>query len=246
MSSEWTIVKHNVKVVKQPVVVEQKSEVRPSREEKYKTENERRLKWEQRRQNKIDEYNAEFPLLPGSKDVAIDVQKIAYIDAKIALRKETKHKAYLQREARREEKARREAELAEIAEKLHVRNMIEKWGSHRWYRRVAFTQDDCDTAQNIRDEEEEQEWRLEHLERIEEEEEVKREEIRLVEKQKYIADQTANMTEQEKKQWITDYEHEEMIQTEDCLFSYWNSVNYNIMRQKIEDKERLDKWNEKQ
>ena len=83
MSSEWTIVtgnKRNIKVVaKQPVaVVEKKAEVRqvrPTREEKIQKENEKRERWEQNRQKKIDEYNAEFPLLPGSKDLVTDTQK---------------------------------------------------------------------------------------------------------------------------------------------------------------------------
>ena len=125
MSTEWTIVtgnKRNVKVAKQPVaVVEQKAEVRqvrPTREEKIKKENEKRERWEQNRQKKIDEYNAEFPLLPGSKDLVTDATKIAYIDAKIAARKEANHKAYLEREARRQKKAKREAEKAKRAGEL--------------------------------------------------------------------------------------------------------------------------------
>ena len=260
MSTEWTIVtgnKRNVKVSKQPVaVVEQKAEVRqvrPTREEKIQKENERLQQWEQRRQKKIDEYNAEFPLLPGSKDLVADAKKIAYIDAKIAARKEANHKAYLEREARRQkkakreaEKAKREAELAEIDEKEHVKDMIEKWGYHRWYRMVAWTEDDCDTAERLRHEEEEREWRMEQYEREQEEEEERREAIRQAEKEKYIAEQTANMSEREKEQWIRDYEYEEMRILEDQVFSYWDSVYYDNMRQERADKERLDRWNAKQ
>lgn len=271
MSSEWTIVtgnKRNVKVVaKQPVaVVEKKVEVRqvrPTREEKIQKENERREQWEQRRQKKIDEYNAEFPLLPGSKDLVPDAKKIAYIDAKIAARKEANHKAYLEREARRQEKAKREAEKAKrdaeiaeaeakrqaelykIAEEEHVKDMIEKWGYHRWYRMVAWTEDDCDTAERLRHEEEEREWRMEQYEREQEEEEERREAIRQAEKEKYIAEQTANMSEREKEQWIRDYEYEEMRILEDQVFSYWDSVYYDNMRQERADKERLDRWNAK-
>lgn len=257
MSSEWTIVKRNVKVAKQPVAFIEKntevSQVRPTREEKIQRENERRQQWEQRRQKKIDEYDAEFPLLPGSKDSVPDAKKIAYIDAKIAARKEANHKAYLEREARRQEKAKREAEkakreaeLAELAEKEHVQDMIEKWGAHRWYRCVAYSEDDCDTAQRLRDEEELREWRMEQYEREQEEEEERREAIYQTEKQKYIAEQTANMTEREKKQWIQDYEYNEMLELEDQVFSYWDSVYWHSQKQEREDKERLDRWNAKQ
>jgi len=267
MSTEWTIVtgnKRNVKIAKQPVaVVEQKVEVRqvrPTREEKIQKENERRQKWEQRRQKKIDEYNAEFPLLPGSKDLVPDPKKIAYIDAKIAARKEANHKAYLERETRRQEKAKREAEKAKreaeiaeaeakrqaelykIAEEQHVKDMIEKWGSHRWYRCVEYSDDDCDTAERLRDEEEEREWRMEQYLREQEEEEERREAIRQAEKEKYIAEQTANMSEIEKERWIWDYEYEEMRILDDQVFPYWDSVYYDNMRQ---DKERLDRWNAK-
>jgi hypothetical protein len=156
-----------------------------------------------------------------------EATKIAYIDAKIAARKEANYKAYLEREARRQEKAkranakaRREAELAVIAEMEHVKDMIEKWGAHRWYRCVAYSEDDCDTAEKLRYEEEEREWRREQLEREQEEEEERREAIREAEKQKYIAEQTANMSEREKERWIRDYEYEEMRILEDQVFSY--------------------------
>lgn len=175
-----------------------------------------------------------------------DTQKIAYIDTKIAARKEANHKAYLEREARRQEKAKREAEkakreaeLAEIAEKEHVKDMIEKWGAHRWHRMVAYTDEDCWAARILRDEEEDRE-------REQEEEEERREAIREAEKQKYIAEQTANMSEREKERWIRDYEYEEMRILEDQVFSYWDSVYYDNMRQEREDKDRLDRWNAKQ
>lgn len=259
MSTEWTVVtrnKRNINVAKPPVGTCNMSrldkttlhikDVRPTREEKNQRENNKRERWEQNRQKKIDEYNAEFPLLPGSNDLVTDATKIAYIDAKIATRKEANHKAYLEREARRQKKSKRQAELAEIAEKEHVKDMIEKWGSHRWYRCVAYSEDDCDTAERLRDEEEECEWRMEQYEREQEREEEKREAIRQAEKQKYIAEQTTNMSESEKKIWIQDYEYNEMIELEDQVFSYWDSVYWHSQKQEREDKERLDRWNAKQ
>ena len=260
MSSEWTIVtgnKRNIKVVaKQPVdVVEKKAEVRqvrPTREEKIQKENEKRERWEQNRQKKIDEYNAEFPLLPGSKNLVSDAQKIAYIDAKIAARKEANHKAYLEREARRQEKAKRAAAKAkrederyEIEEKKHVQSMIEKWGSHRWYRMVAYTEDDCDTAQRVRDEEEEREWEMERLERIEEQEEEKREAIRQADKEKYISEQTANMTEEQKRRWITEFEYDEEIESDYAYQAQGEDWYRSYIKMEKEDQKRLDAWNAK-
>ena len=231
MSFDWTTIKRNTKVVDQPIIenpqVRQQVRPMPNRVDKTRRENEKRAQWEQKRQKKIDMYNAEFPLLPGSKDLVPEATKIAYIDAKIAARKEANYKAYLEREARRQEKAKRanakakrEAELAVIAEMEHVKDMIEKWGAHRWYRCVAYSEDDCDTAEKLRYEEEEREWRREQLEREQEEEEERREAIREAEKQKYIAEQTANMSEREKERWIRDYEYEEMRILEDQVFSY--------------------------
>ena len=260
MSTEWTVVKRNVK---QPIgtcnfsrvdnATLQIKEVRPTREDKIQKENEKREQWEQRRQKKIDEYNAEFPLLPGSKDSVSDATKIAYIDAKIAARKEANHKAYLEREVRRQEKAKRaaekakrEAELYEIAEKEHVRDMIEKWGSHRWYRCVAYTEDDCDTAERLRYEDEEREWRMEQYERQQELEWEKKEEIRKAEREKYIAEQTANMTEEQKRGWIINFEYDEEIESDYAYQAASEDLYRAYTKMEKEDKERLDRWNAKQ
>jgi hypothetical protein len=62
--------------------------VRLSREQK---ENMRREKCEASQQ-KIDRYNTDFPLLPVSRDLVVDAQKIAYIDAKFAAEKEDQQK----------------------------------------------------------------------------------------------------------------------------------------------------------
>lgn len=256
MSTEWTVVKRNVKVSKNMTpVIEQKTEVkqvRPTKEEKIQRENEKRDQWEQRRQKKIDEYDADFPLLPGSKNLVSDAQKIAYIDAKIAARKEANHKAYLEREARRQEKAKhatakakRQDERYEIEEKKHVQSMIEKWGSHRWYRCVAWTEDDCDTAQRLRDEEEKREWEMERLERIEEQEEERREEIRKAWREKYIAEQTANMTEEEKRRWITEFEYDEEIESDYAYQAQGEDWYRAYTNMEKEDQKRLDAWNAK-
>jgi hypothetical protein len=244
MSSEWTIVTGNKRNVN--VVVEQKSEVRPTREENFQKENNKRHQWEQRRQKKIDEYNMEFPLLPGSKDLVSDAQKIDYIETKRATKKEADQKAYLEREARRQAKAKRNTEIAHAKakreEEEHVKTMIEKWGAHRWYRKVAYTEDDCDTAHDIREEEDEREWRLEEIERQQEDEEEKREEICKAEEEKYIDEQTINMSREEKGIWIEDYRYNEMIRLEDEVYSYWKTAFSYIEKQDKEDKERLVRW----
>jgi len=262
MSSEWTVVTGNKRNVKQPIstcnmtradkTTLQIKEVRPSKEEQINQAFDKREQWEQRRQKKIAEYDAEFPLLPRSKDSVPEATKIAYIDAKIAARKEANHKAYLEREARRQEKAKRaaekakrEAELYEIAEKEHVRDMIEKWGTHRWYRCVAYTEDDCDTAQKLRDEEEENEWRREQYERELELEWEKKEEIRKAEREKYIEEQTANMTEEQKRRWIFDFEYEEKLESDYAYQAQGEDWYRAYTKIEKEDQERLDRWNAK-
>lgn len=258
MSTEWTVVtrnKRNTKVVQKQHEVQQSNAFKSSRltmQEKIQRENEKREQWEKRRQKKIDEYNAEYPLLPGGKDSVSDAKKIAYIDAKRANKKEADHKAYLERETRRQAKAKRDAERARIAEEEHVKDMIEKWGSHRWYRCVAYTEDDCDTADRLRYEEnereEEREWRMEQLQREYELEWEKKEAIRKAEREKYIAEQTANMSEQEKLRWIIDFEYDEEIELDHAFQAegeIWYQSYLKMEKEEREDKERLDRWNAK-
>jgi len=245
MSSEWTVIESNnrkSKVIEVPAIPQYQPQVRRSKED------ERREKWEKTRQQKIDRYNAEFPLLPGSKDLIPDAQKIAYIDTKIAAEKEASHKAYLEREARRQAKRERDEKKAAIREQHHVENMIKKWGSHRWYNMVYYTDDDCDTARKLRYEEEEEEYRRdamrdEWMARMEEEDK-KRE----IEREKYIAEQTANMSKQQKQRWLLDLEEEEMDELEEGAYRE-GEIMYEAFltseRRRIEDKKRLDAWNAK-
>lgn len=219
MSFDWTTVKRNTKVIENPQQVRQQ-QVRPmsNRVDKTRRENEKRAQWEQKRQKKIDMYNAEFPLLPGSKDLVPDAEKIAYINNKIAIKKEASHKAYLEREARRQAKAKRESELYKIAEEKHVEKMIEKWGAHRWYRCVAYTNDDCDTADKLRYEEEERGRFEEWLETEDKKFEIQ-EHIRIrAEEEAYISEQTANMSEEEKALWLADYSYRKLEMLSDELF----------------------------
>ena len=241
MSIEWTIKTNNrkSKVIEAPILQYQ-PQVRPS--------DERREKWEKKRQQKIDRYNAEFPLLPGSKDLIPDAQKIAYIDAKIAAEKEASHKAYLEREARRQAKRERDEKKAAIREQQHVENMIEKWGAHRWYNMVRYTNDDCETAYALRREEEEEEYTREAMRdewRARMEEENKKLEI---EREKYIAEQTANMSKQQKKRWLEDLEEEEELELEEGAYREGEIIYEAFLgfeRRRIEDQKRLDAWNAK-
>jgi hypothetical protein len=250
MSTEWTIVnrnKRNFNVDKEHIVPHNMRGVNNNNIQKK--ENDRRKRWEQKREKKIAEYNAEFPLLPGSKDLVSDATKIAYINSKIATRKKVKH----HKEYKHEEKAKRNTANTkhqigwyEIAEKLHVQEMIEKWGAHRWHRCVAYTEDDCDTAERLRDEEELCELHMEQYERELELEWEEKELIRKAEKEKYIAEQTANMSEEQKRRWIINFEYDEEIKS-DYAYEAAGDAWYKE-RKKIEqeDKERLDRWNEKQ
>jgi hypothetical protein len=251
MSSEWTIVAKKTRVVKAdqpPITVQPKLQVRPTREEQIKNENRNKEQWEKRRQAKIDQYDREFPLLPGSNDMLTDAQKIAYINARNAARKEDNHKAYLQREEKRKAKRVREAEEREKNEKLHVQNMIEKWGAHRWYNRVFMTDDDCLTAAKLRDEDVERYY--EEEERREEEERKWQEEWEReqIEEKKYIAEQTANMAAEEKRRWILEYEYQkecELDNERDAESDNWYRDFEMMQKRNKEDAERLAAWEAK-
>jgi len=249
MSSEWNVVDRNnrkAKVVQQPTAaVKIKAQVRMSIEEKNKIENQKRDQWEKRRKSKIDEYDSEFPLLPGSRDMLTEAQKIAYIDERNAARKEDNHKAYLLREEKR--KANR-AKEAEEKEKLHVQNMIEKWGAHRWHNMVFMTDDDCLTADNLRYEDmeryyEEEERREEEERKWEEEWERER-----IEEKKYVVEQTANLSEKEKTLWILEYEHEKECERDSDMYAesdrWYRDFEMKQKRNK-EDAERLAAWEAK-
>ena len=227
MSTEWFTVAKNNKVSKVPAV--EKPVVKKPyinyREQAQKREDEKKQKWEASRQRKIDEYNSEFPLLPGSKDLITDAKKVAFIDARIAAKKEADKKAYLEREARRQARQQR-----------HVQNMIEKWGAHRWFIMVEDTKDDCATAQELRNE---HEWKetcryYDEMERFEKECREYSEN-----RAKYIAEMTANMSESQKQEWIDNYNFEEdeydMVVCEEAQRMY--------DKQKQEDDARLEAWN---
>jgi len=255
MSIEWNVVNHgNKKVtvlgtnayekVRQPSMNQKKicEEKQKQWEEKQR---QNQAKWESIRQAKIDEYDRDFPLLPGSRDIMPDIKKIAYIDGKRASKKEADRLAYLEREAKRQEKRKIAQQRAEIKEREHVKNMIEKWGAHRWFRMVLYTDDDCDTAKILRDKEEERE--IERERRLEEQERQWKKECEQQEiaDKKYIAEQTANMTEIEKEQWISNFEDERMRLLDDAVEAEGDMWYRNFMimeKQNKEDNERLALW----
>jgi len=255
MSTEWTIVKHGnkkVNVVETNIsekVRQNRVDQRKIREEKQKQWEEKQRQnqanWEARRQAKIDEYDREFPLLPGSRDTMTDAQKITYIDNKRAAKKEADRLAYLEREARRQAKRVREAKKQEYYEKIHVQAMIEKWGAHRWYNMVFMTDDDCITAQKLRHEEEEREYERERwFEEQERQWELEWEQQKIEEK-KYIEEQTANMGKEEKGRWILEYEYQKEIELDwerDAESDRWYRDFEIMQKQKKEDAERLAAW----
>jgi hypothetical protein len=214
MSFDWTTVKRNTKVIKKPITENpqvRQQQVRPmsNRVDKTRRENEKRAQWEQKRQKKIDIYNAEFPLLPGSKDLVPDAEKIAYINNKVAIKKEADHKAYLEREVRRQVNAKRKSELRRIAEEKHMENMTEKWDTSGWN---IYTNDDYDII-----EEEDRKW---YMEQLEEEYYENQENIRRAEQEAYISEQTANMSEEEKDGWLADYSYRQIEMLSDELGIY--------------------------
>ena len=120
----------------------------------------------------------------------------------------------------------REEKEKEKKERFHVQDMIEKWGAHRWQNMVCMTDDDCLTAKNLRYEDEERYY-----------EEWKRERI---EEKKYVVEQTANLSEKDKRLWILEYEHQKNCEID------WDMDDSEMMqRQNKEDAERLAAWEAK-
>lgn len=179
------------------------------------------------------------------------------VAAKRAL-SEKKRQEYLEREARRQNKKRLAEEIAKAKEDAHIENMIEKWGSHRWFRMVEDTADDCRTACDIRYkkmEEEENEY-YEMLEQEKkwqkewEKQELEREEVRCkLEAETEKARRT--MTQEEFEVWF-DHNWDELIAYDDCD-NYFDSLSYDYyqeerMRSQLqkEDATRLARWEAKQ
>jgi hypothetical protein len=191
--------------------------------------------WEQKRLLKIKKYDQEFPILPGTKDLMTDALKIQWYDQQEELKRQQEHQAYLKRKAKRENKL-------QIPKVHHIQNMIEKWGEHRWHRMVHGTDDDCDEAYKLRDQEEREEHQREMImeERITQERK---------ERQEFIDKSTQGMTQQQKSEWLFDFEEEEyheMCENFDTESNYiWKYVE-RVAEQDKRDKERLDLWNLKQ
>ena len=264
MSSEWTVVKSKKRVAvvetvvpkavqasEKPIVENRKSKEEKQREWEAKQQ-ENKAKWEANRQAKLDEYNAMFPLLPGSKDLVSDKNKIAYIDARRADKKEADRQAYLKREAKREEKrklaAKREAELEKIRKENHVPNMIEKWGAHRWFRMVEDTEDDCDLARQLRHEEQERDILNEMRYRERERKDKEEWEQQIINDQKYIDEKTADMSPEDKAKFIRFFEEEKLEWLEarvEAEGDLWHKAFMKEQRQKEEDAIRLAEWERK-
>ena len=105
----------------------------------------------------------------------------------------------------------REEKEKEKKERFHVQDMIEKWGAHRWQNMVCMTDDDCLTAKNLRYEDEERYY-----------EEWKRERI---EEKKYVVEQTANLSEKDKRLWILEYEHQKNCEIRSASRSMAHTCN---------------------
>ena len=146
------------------------------------------------------------------------------------------------------EKAKREEYLAEMEEREHVKNMIEKWGAHRWYNMVSYTDDDCDTAQKLRDEEEEREYQQEKWYEEQERQWEKEYDQQKIADEKYIAEKTANMSEKEKELFISEFEEERMRWLEDGMEAegdIWYRDFQHMEKQNKQDAERLAAWQAK-
>lgn len=254
MSTEWTTVNRGNKNVSAVGTgthgVRQTGMDKKTVHEKKRQQN--RANWEAKRKAKIDEYDREFPLLPGSEDYTADSKKIAFIDACRAAKKEADKLAYLEREAKRELKRKKTAELNAIKEREHIKNMIEKWGAHRWFRMVPYTEDDCDTAKILRYEEEEMEYererQLKEEERQWEEKWEKEQEQQKIADEKYCAEQTAGMTQREKELWIYNFEYERMLRDEDAREIEGDMMYRDFLlmeKQRKDDAERLALWEAK-
>jgi hypothetical protein len=240
MSTEWTVVtgngnkRSNVNGTKPQVIPEVKT-----------NKIDKKQHWEATRQRKIDQFNAEFPILPGGKDLMTDSQKIVQINARIAAEKEANRKAYLVREARRQAKKEQAKKLSKIKEASHIQNMIDKWGAHRWYSMVECTADDCDAAYKLRCEKDECELRIEEFERHVDLELERKEKSLREEKERHIAEQTANMSESQKECWIERFLEEE-VERLDCLAQAESETMYrNILiweNREIQDNNRLKMW----
>jgi len=133
-------------------------------------------------------------------------------------------------------------------ENLHIENMIEKWGAHRWYRMVNNTEDDCPTAEKLRDEEAQRNYEEDIRERLEEKLLKWEEEKRYMAEQKYIEEQTANMDEEEKRLWMLDYKWKKDCEREDELDAA-SQISYKmaqmLIKQHDEDEARLAAWEAK-
>ena len=213
---------------------------------KLKLKNQRVL---QSQQSKIVRYDSEFPEIPGSKSVAVsDGQKIAMVNFIINEKKQADHQAYLERESRRQIKKDREERLAQIKEEKHIQNMIEKWGSHRWYNMVYHTEDDCETAQDLRDKEEEFEYQREILYEIREEQDQLHYEENKKKETAYIEETTKDMSAKTKAQWLRGYEWEKELEDDYSMeresMAFYSS--FERRREQAEaDQKRLEEWNKK-
>ena len=166
------------------------------------------------------------------------------VAAKRAL-SEKKHQEYLEREARRQHKKRIAEELAKAKEDAHVADMIEKWGSHRWFRMVEGTEDDCRIADDLRYKEMEEEER-EYYEMQEEEKKWQKEweEVRIA-KEKNISEARATMTREE----FEEFEHQTWLDDmdeEDAYFASGHDHWRRVESQQRADAERLARWEKKQ
>jgi hypothetical protein len=200
------------------------------------------LIWQQKRLLKIQKYDQEYPILPGTKDLVPEKIKVQWYDQQqelrrqqAQLRRQQEHQAYLLRKSKREDKLKQQ-------KALHIQNMIEKWGVHRWHRMVDRTDDDCDEAYDLRSQEEMEEYEREN--RLKEQMEMD-DKLR----QEYIDKSTLGMTPKQKEKWLNDFEEEEFLEMCDEVdYEWFPSYDYfdKLAQQKRRDQERLDLWNLKQ
>ena len=180
------------------------------------------------------------------KLVAKIEEETALINAvKEAKKRSLARQEYLAREAKRQEKKRRTEEAAKAKEIAHVEDMVEKWGSHRWFRMVDGTNDDCQIAEELRWKEDQEQFDLYYEMRQKEKKWAQEFKAKEKEKEKLRQEAKATMSSRE----FAEFEHQEWLDEMDDEEAYMNNGSrewYHLERLRQADAKRLTKWEQKQ
>jgi hypothetical protein len=166
----------------------------------------------------------DFPQLSGKPVPKSEIRAAAAAnlvkDQAIADKKQ-RHQDWIDRQARREAKAIRDAEEKLKADKVYLVNMYNKYGPY-WYRQVRETADDSPIAEKMRYDEEEEEYRRECEQEWEERQAEKEEDARYEMERKEREARRALMTPDEAQQ----DEQDEADELEDAWHTECSSNEY--------------------